>query len=56
VFEFMAALTDPAFPFLRMAMLAGLLAAPAFGIVGTYVVTNRLGSMAGAVSHRFWQA
>lgn len=49
--DFFLALIDPSFPFLRMAMIAGLLAAPAFGIVGTYVVSNRLGSMAGAVSH-----
>jgi zinc transport system permease protein len=49
--EFFAALTDPQTPFLRYALLAGLLAAIPFGIVGSYVVVRRISSLAGAISH-----
>ena len=49
--ELIDALRDPAIPFLRYAFLAGLLSSFAFGIVGSYVVTRRLASIAGAISH-----
>jgi zinc transport system permease protein len=49
--ELLDALRDPAIPFLRYAFLAGLLSSFAFGIVGSYVVTRRLASIAGAISH-----
>jgi zinc transport system permease protein len=49
--EFLQALVDPAFPMLRYALLAGLLASVALGIIGTYVVTRRISSIAGAISH-----
>lgn len=49
--ELIEALFDPEFPFLRNALLSGLLASISFGIVGTYVVTRRLTSLAGAISH-----
>ncbi|MGF1679579.1 MAG: metal ABC transporter permease [Candidatus Methylacidiphilales bacterium] len=37
--------------FLRWALLAGLLAAPAFGVVGTLVVVRKISGLAGALSH-----
>ncbi|KPK58749.1 MAG: hypothetical protein AMK73_09015, partial [Planctomycetes bacterium SM23_32] len=49
--EFMEALLDPAVPFLRYGLIAGLLASVAFGIIGTYVVTRRISYIAGAISH-----
>ncbi|MDO8946672.1 MAG: metal ABC transporter permease [Desulfocapsaceae bacterium] len=45
------ALTDPNMVFLRYALFAGLLAAPAFGIIGTYVVARRMTYLAGAIAH-----
>lgn len=49
--EFLRALSDPAIPFLRYAVIGGLLAAVAFGIVGTYVVVRRISYLAGAIAH-----
>jgi len=49
--EFFAALLDPDLPFLRYALLAGMLAGISFGIIGTYVVTRRITYIAGAISH-----
>lgn len=47
--EYFEALADV--PFLRYALIAGLLASVAFGIVGTYVVTRRITYIAAAISH-----
>jgi len=47
--EFFDALWDHAF--LQRAVLAGLLAAVACGVVGTWVVTRRISYLAGGVSH-----
>jgi zinc transport system permease protein len=49
--EFLHALFDPAIPFLRYAVLVGVLASVAFGVVGTYVVVRRITYIAGAISH-----
>jgi zinc transport system permease protein len=49
--DFAEALFDPAVPFVRYALIAGLLASVAFGIIGTYVVTRRISYIAGAISH-----
>jgi len=49
--DFFQVLTDPALSFFRYALIAGLLASPAFGMVGSYVVVNRISYIAGAVSH-----
>ncbi len=49
--DFFDTLLDPGFPFLRNAIISGLLASISFGIVGSYVVTRRLTSLAGAISH-----
>ncbi|MDD5697923.1 MAG: metal ABC transporter permease [Victivallaceae bacterium] len=38
-------------PFLRYAFIVGLLASVAFGIIGTFVVTRRITSLAGAIAH-----
>jgi zinc transport system permease protein len=38
-------------PFLRYAFIVGLLASIAFGIIGTFVVTRRITSIAGAIAH-----
>lgn len=49
--EFFDALRDPDIPFLRFALIAGLLAGVSFGVVGTYVVTRRISYLAGAIAH-----
>jgi len=49
--EFFDALSDPDIPFLRFALIAGLLAGVSFGVVGTYVVTRRISYLAGAIAH-----
>ena len=49
--EFFNALADPNIPFLRYALLTGLLSSVAFGITGTYVVVRRITYIAGAISH-----
>ncbi len=49
--ELWAAFTDPNLPFLRYALLTGLLASIAFGIMGTFVVVRRISYIAGAISH-----
>jgi len=49
--EFFNALQDPNIPFLRHALIAGLLASIAFGIIGSYVVVKRITYIAGAISH-----
>ena len=41
----------PEFSFLRYALAAGLLASLSLGLVGTFVVTRKIVSMAGAISH-----
>ena len=38
-------------PFLRYAFIVGLLASVAFGVIGTFVVTRRISSIAGAIAH-----
>lgn len=49
--EFIAALSDPDFPFIRYALITGILASVPFGIIGTYVVVRRISYIAGAISH-----
>ncbi|MDR1212144.1 MAG: metal ABC transporter permease [Spirochaetaceae bacterium] len=48
---FFAALLDPAFPFIRNALFAGLLASVLFGVLGALVTVRRIAGLAGAVSH-----
>ena len=49
--EFIQALTDPDIPFLRYALIAGLLLSFSFGIIGSYVVARRITYIAGAIAH-----
>ncbi len=47
--EFFGAVSD--YAFVRYALLAGILASIACGVVGSYVVTRRISYVAGAISH-----
>ena len=49
--EFFHALTNPDMGFFRYAVLTGIIAGIAFGIVGTYVVVRRITYIAGAIAH-----
>ena len=49
--DFFNALTSPMVPFIRYALLAGLLSSVPFGIIGSFVVVKRMTYIAGAVSH-----
>ena len=49
--DFFQALVNPAIPFLRYALLAGILSSASFGVIGTYVVVKRITYIAGAISH-----
>ena len=49
--NFLEALTNANFPFLRNALFAGLLSSVLFGTLGSVVTVRRIGSLAGAVSH-----
>ncbi|OQY12883.1 MAG: hypothetical protein B6I31_02345 [Desulfobacteraceae bacterium 4572_19] len=49
--EFFNALSNPDISFLHYALLAGMLASIAFGIIGSYVVVKRISYIAGAISH-----
>lgn len=45
-------LTDlPQYPFLQHALLAGVLASVACGIIGSYIVTKKISYIAGSISH-----
>jgi zinc transport system permease protein len=48
---FFAALVNPAFPFIRNALAAGLLSSLLFGVLGAMVTVRRIASLAGAISH-----
>lgn len=49
--EFFQALTSPDMAFFRYAVLTGVIAGVAFGIVGTFVVVRRITYIAGAIAH-----
>lgn len=48
---FFSALFDPAMPFVRNALLAGILSSILFGILGSIVTVRRISALAGAISH-----
>ncbi|MCL2764332.1 MAG: metal ABC transporter permease [Treponema sp.] len=48
---FFEALVNVNFPFLRNALIAGVLSSILFGVLGSIVTVRRIGSLAGAVSH-----
>jgi zinc transport system permease protein len=49
--NFIDMLTSADFPFLRNALLAGILSSALFGTIGTVVTVRRVASLAGAISH-----
>ncbi len=49
--DLFSALFDSGFPFLRNALFAGILSSAAFGIIGSFVVINKISYIAGAISH-----
>jgi len=49
--DFLTAIASNQMPFLRYALIAGILASITFGIVGTYVVVRRITYIAGAIAH-----
>ncbi len=49
--QFFAALTNPSLPFIRYALIAGILASISFGIMGTWIVVKRISYLAGAIAH-----
>ncbi len=49
--DFIPALMNPAMPFVRNALIAGLLSSILFGVLGTVITVRRIGSLAGAISH-----
>ena len=50
-YDFIAAIFNPDVPFIRYAVLAGVVSSIAFGMRGTFVVVRRTTYIAGAVSH-----
>ncbi len=49
--EFLQALSNPSLPFLRNALLIGILSSIPFGVMGTFVVIRKISYIAGAISH-----
>lgn len=49
--DFFAALANQDLPFIRYALIAGLLSSVSFGIMGTFVIVKRISYIAGAISH-----
>lgn len=49
--ELIGAIIKPEMPFLRYALLAGILSSFAFGMVGSFVVARRISYIAGAIAH-----
>lgn len=48
---YLAALFDPSMPFVRNALIAGLLSSVLFGTLGAVVTVKRISGLAGAISH-----
>jgi len=49
--DFWQVLTDPQMPFLRYALIAGILTSLPLGVVGAFVVVRRISYLAAAISH-----
>ena len=49
--EFLALIVNPDVPFIRMALLAGIIGSIPFGFIGSFVVVKKMSSVAGAISH-----
>jgi len=48
---FIDVLLDPSLPFMRNAMIAGILSSILFGVLGAIVTVKRISGLAGAISH-----
>jgi zinc transport system permease protein len=49
--SFFSAIFDPAMPFVRNALIAGILSSILFGVLGSVVTVKRIAGLAGAISH-----
>lgn len=49
--DIIQSLLNPAIPFLRNALIIGLLSSISFGVIGTFVVIRKISYIAGAISH-----
>lgn len=49
--QFFSALSNPNIPFIRYALIAGIISSISFGVIGSFVVVKRMSYVAGAVSH-----
>ena len=49
--DFLNAVINPLVPYIRFALIAGILSSVPFGIIGTFVVVKRMSYIAGAISH-----
>lgn len=49
--SFIGALLNPEIPFIRFALIAGILSSIPFGVIGSFVVVKRMTYIAGALSH-----
>lgn len=49
--DFFEALLNPEVPFLRYALISGILASFAFGVVGSFVVARKISYIAGGIAH-----
>ncbi|QEN04931.1 metal ABC transporter permease [Thiospirochaeta perfilievii] len=49
--ELIYALLNPSLPFLRNALIIGVLSSISFGVIGTFVVIRKISYIAGAISH-----
>lgn len=49
--DLLNALINPSIPFLRNALIIGILSSISFGIIGTFVVVRKISYIAGAISH-----
>ena len=49
--DLIQALLNPNIPFLRNALLVGILSSASFGVIGTFIVVRKISYIAGAISH-----
>lgn len=49
--DFLQALVNPQVPFIRYALIAGVISSIPFGCIGSFVVVKRMSYIAGAISH-----
>ena len=49
--DFLQILSNPDIPFIRMALVTGIVGSIPFGFIGSFVVVKKMSSVAGAISH-----